>query len=113
MVMRTDYLVLGSGVAGLSFALQAATHGQVVLLTKRAAIDTATSWAQGGVAAVLSPDDSFDKHAEDTRVAGAGLCHEVTVDLCVREAPEAIRFLSQLGAQFSEREAGSGNFDLG
>ncbi|MDQ2644029.1 MAG: L-aspartate oxidase [Myxococcota bacterium] len=113
MVMRTDFLVLGSGVAGLSFALQAATHGQVVLLTKRAAIDSATSWAQGGVAAVLSPDDSFDKHAEDTRVAGAGLCHEVTVDLCVREAPEAIRFLSQLGAQFSEHEAGSGNFDLG
>jgi L-aspartate oxidase len=111
MAMRTDYLVLGSGIAGLSFALEAAAHGEVMLVTKRAAPDGATSWAQGGVAAVLSPDDSFEKHAEDTRSAGAGLCHDVVVDLCVREAPDAIRFLSDLGAEFSSLVPGT--FDLG
>ena len=111
MAKRTDYLVLGSGVAGLSFALEAAVHGEVTLVTKRAAPDGATSWAQGGVAAVLAPDDSFAKHAEDTRIAGAGLCHDVVVDLCVREAPDAIRFLSDLGAEFSS--GAPGVFDLG
>ncbi|HET9953180.1 MAG TPA: L-aspartate oxidase [Polyangiaceae bacterium] len=111
MSEKTDYLVLGSGVAGLSFALHAAEHGEVLLLTKREPGDSATSWAQGGVAAVLSPEDSFERHAEDTAVAGAGLCHDVVVDLCVREAPAAIRWLADLGARFSEDPAGE--FDLG
>src|SRR5262245_7889655 len=111
MRRSTDYLVLGSGVAGLSFALRAAEHGSVIIATKRAADDGSTAWAQGGVAAVLSPDDSFRKHAEDTHSAGAGLCHDVVVDLCVREAPEAIRWLAQMGATFSRDQAGE--FDLG
>ncbi|HYO95030.1 MAG TPA: L-aspartate oxidase [Polyangiaceae bacterium] len=109
--MKTDYLVIGSGVAGLTFALRAAAHGEVLLITKRGADESATSWAQGGVAAVLSPDDSFEKHADDTRMAGAGLCHDVVVDLCVREAPKAIRWLGDLGARFSE--SGAGTLDLG
>jgi L-aspartate oxidase len=103
----TDYLVLGSGVAGLSFALTAAKHGQVTLVSKRRRDDTATNWAQGGVAAVLSADDSFERHAADTAEAGAGLCHEVVVDLCVREAPDAIQWLIELGAEFSRGDGGS------
>ncbi|HWA76420.1 MAG TPA: L-aspartate oxidase [Polyangiaceae bacterium] len=111
MALKTDYLVLGSGVAGLSFALQAARHGEVLVVTKREADDTATSWAQGGVAAVLSAEDSFEKHEADTATAGAGLCHDVVVELCVREAPGSIRWLSELGAHFSEGAEGS--LDLG
>jgi L-aspartate oxidase len=111
MALKTDYLVLGSGIAGLSFALQAARHGEVLVVTKRDADDTATSWAQGGVAAVLSADDSFQKHEADTASAGAGLCHDVVVELCVREAPGAIRWLAELGARFSHGAEGS--LDLG
>jgi len=107
----TDFLVIGSGIAGLSFALHAARHGEVVVVTKRAAGDSATSWAQGGVAAVLGPEDSFSKHADDTRVAGAGLCHDIVVDLCVREAPEAVRWLAGVGASFSTNS--NGDLDLG
>src|SRR5450432_2602323 len=111
MALSTDFLVLGSGIAGLTFALRAAEFGQVLLVTKRECDDAATNWAQGGVAAVLAPDDSFDKHAEDTMSAGAGLCHDVVVDICVREAPDSIRWLSDMGAKFSRSQ--SGEFDLG
>jgi L-aspartate oxidase len=111
MSLHTDYLVIGSGIAGLSFALQAASQGEVIVVTKRQRQDAATSWAQGGVAAVLSADDSFEKHAADTELAGAGLCHDVVVELCVREAPDAIRWLMDVGAQFSLDE--QGELDLG
>jgi L-aspartate oxidase len=111
MQITTDFLILGSGIAGLSFALRAQAHGQVVVVTKRSATEAATSWAQGGVAAVLSPEDSFEKHADDTHVAGAGLCHQVVVDLCVREAPEAVKWLSEVGARFSRED--DGQFELG
>jgi L-aspartate oxidase len=111
MQLATDFLVLGSGIAGLTFALRAAEHGEVVLVTKRACEDAATSWAQGGLAAVLAPGDSFEKHRTDTMVAGAGLCHEVVVELCVREAPDSVRWLSEIGAKFSVAE--NGEFDLG
>ena len=107
----TDYLVLGSGIAGLSFALRAASHGQVMVVTKRTGLDAATGWAQGGVAAVLSEGDSFEQHATDTHDAGAGLCHQRVVDLCVRGAPAAIDWLNENGAKFSRTSAGS--FDLG
>jgi L-aspartate oxidase len=107
----TDFLVLGSGIAGLTFALRAAKHGEVVICTKRQPKDAATSFAQGGVAAVLSPADSFEKHIEDTTVAGAGLCHDVVVDLCVREGPDAVRWLMDQGAEFSR--AKDGELDLG
>jgi L-aspartate oxidase len=111
MPIVTDYLVLGSGIAGLSFALRAAQHGRVLVCTKRSAEDAATSYAQGGVAAVLSSEDSFDKHVEDTMTAGAGLCHEIVVDICVREAPGAVRWLMDVGAAFSRSAAGE--LDLG
>ncbi len=77
MALSTDFLVLGSGIAGLTFALRAAEFGEVLLVTKRECDDAATNWAQGGIAAVLAPDDSFEKHFEDTMSAGAGLCHDV------------------------------------
>ncbi len=111
MTRTTDALVLGSGIAGLSFALRMAEHCSVVIVTKRDRSDSATDWAQGGVAAVLGADDSFEVHAADTTGAGAGLCHDVVVDLCVREAPDAIRWLVELGADFS-RDAG-GQLALG
>ncbi len=103
----TDYLVLGSGIAGLSFALRAANHGQVVLVTKRTGSDAATGWAQGGVAAALSDGDSFEQHASDTHGAGGGLCHERVVDLCVRGGPAAIAWLHDVGARFSRTPGGS------
>ena len=111
MTTRTDYLVLGSGIAGLSFALRAAEHGEVLVVTKRAPADSATDWAQGGIAAVASPHDSYEKHAEDTRVAGAGLCHDVVVDLAVKEGPEVLEWLIEIGADFTRDE--TGELDLG
>ena len=106
MRLVTDFLVLGSGVAGLSFALEASRHGEVIVATKRAEGDTATSWAQGGIAAVMAEHDSPSKHARDTHEAGAGLCHDIVVDLCVNEASDAIRWLINIGAEFSEDRGG-------
>jgi len=99
--MRTcDFLVIGSGVAGLSFALEAAELGTVVVVTKRARDESNTKYAQGGIAAVLDAGDSFEAHVSDTLVAGAGLSHPRAVELCVREGPERIRMLQRLGAEF-------------
>lgn len=105
-LVDADYLVIGSGVAGLSFALAAAKHGTVLIVTKRELTDTATSWAQGGVAAVLSPEDSFERHVQDTLVAGAGMCHRRVVDLTVEEGPAAMKWLLDLGAEFTTEENG-------
>lgn len=106
MATVTDCLVLGSGIAGLSFALRAAAYAEVWVVTKRRQDDAATQWAQGGVAAVLSGRDTFEQHAADTHVAGAGLCHEKVVELCVRGGPQAIAWLMEIGARFSENEDG-------
>src|SRR3979409_2117254 len=84
-VLETDYLVIGSGIAGLNFALLAAEHGRVVVVTKKRPGDTNTNWAQGGVAAVLSAQDSYDQHIQDTLVAGDGLCDRNVVEMCVNE----------------------------
>src|SRR5688572_5028064 len=100
-MIETDYLVIGSGVAGLYFALRASEHGRVVVVTKRAPEEANTSYAQGGIAAVFADDDSFDKHVEDTLVVGDGLCHKDVVELTVREGPRHIRALAdEFGAQF-------------
>ena len=88
MVERFDTLVIGGGIAGLTFALRAARHGSVAILTKQAREDGATRWAQGGIAAVLDPDDSVEAHIQDTLQAGARLCHPDVVERCVREAPD-------------------------
>ena len=101
---HVDFLVLGGGVAGLSFALEAVKHGSVLLLTKRQRQEGNTQYAQGGVAAVLGDDDAFPLHVEDTLVAGAGLCHRDAVQVTVEEAPERIRWLLSLGVEF-DREA--------
>jgi len=109
----SDFLVIGSGVAGLSFALRAAEKGTVVLLTKKERVESNTNYAQGGIAAVFSPDDSFDFHVQDTLKAGVGLCHADAVDLIVREGPERIRDLEQWGVHFSHRDEKGHPFDLG
>ncbi len=101
--MKTcDFLVIGSGVAGLSCALEASKHGDVLIVTKRGREDSSTNWAQGGIAAVLGEDDSFDDHARDTLTAGAGLSHPRVVDLCVNEGPDRIRMLESIGAHFDQ-----------
>ncbi len=108
-----DFLVLGSGIAGLSFALEASAHGSVIIVTKREADEANTRYAQGGIAAVLGGDDSFDKHIGDTLTAGAGLCHDVVVEICVKEAPDRVRALRDLGARFDLQVGGEdGALDL-
>ena len=110
MPHRFDFLVLGGGVAGLSLALQAARHGTVAVLTKRERNESNTTYAQGGIASVLSPTDSFEAHIQDTLEAGAGLNHLDAVEVTVREGPDRIRELVRLGADFNRRA--SGEFDL-
>jgi L-aspartate oxidase len=110
-----DFIVLGSGIAGLSFALKAAEKGTVALVTKRRADDSNTAWAQGGVACVMSSEDSFDLHVKDTLEAGAGLCHEDVVRQIVTEGPARIAELTNLGVHFDQRENDHGETepDLG
>ena len=103
-MLTCDFLVIGSGIAGLSFALEAAEHGDVIVVTKRARDESNTKYAQGGIAAVLDKDDSFEKHVEDTLVAGAGMSHPRAVELTVREAPERIRMLQRYGALFDRAQ---------
>ena len=88
MEFRHDFLVIGTGLAGLSFALRAAAHGTVALVTKRSAEESNTAHAQGGIAGVLHPDDTVESYVADTLTAGAGLCHE-DVGPCGR--PETAR----------------------
>lgn len=111
-ILETDYLVIGSGLAGLTFALSASEHGRVLIVTKRTPSDSNTNWAQGGVAGVLDPTDSPEKHIEDTLRVGDGLCHRDVVERCVREASDQIqRFADVIGVPF-DRD-GDGHFQLG
>ncbi len=105
--LKTDYLVIGSGISGLYFALRAAAHGDVVVVTKRSQVDTATDWAQGGIAAVLGPDDSIEAHVADTLRVGEGLCKPDIVELTVREGPGHIEALQKLGVRFATRDDGA------
>jgi len=114
MTRHFDFLVLGSGIAGLSFALKVAPYGRVGLITKKNRAESNTNYAQGGIAAVTSKEDSFESHVQDTLAAGAGLCREDVVRGIVSDAPERIRELVSLGIHFSERgKPFSGEFDLG
>ncbi len=111
MNQRTDFLVIGSGLAGLSYALKVAEHGHVVVLSKSKVLGSNTSMAQGGIAAVMSPSDSFESHVEDTLVAGAGLCHEDAVREVVQTAPDRIEDLFNWGVGF-DLEGSQGDLDL-
>ncbi len=106
-------LVLGSGVAGLTYALRAAQFGPVLILTKKFQSDSSTNRAQGGLAAVLDPTDSFDLHVADTLEAGAGLCRRDVVEVVVREGPALVRSLTELGATFAHTADDSDGLDLG
>jgi L-aspartate oxidase len=110
MTHRFDYLVLGSGIAGLTFALRVARYGTVGIVTKKERAESNTNYAQGGVAAVMSKVDSFALHVEDTLSAGVGLCHRDAVEVMVREGPDRLRELMETGARFTTR---NGVLDLG
>lgn len=100
MPLTCDFLVIGSGIAGLSLALEAAAHGDVIVATKRSRDESNTKYAQGGIAAVLDAGDSFEAHVNDTMVAGAGLNHRRAVELTVKDAPARIAMLREAGAKF-------------
>jgi len=109
-----DFVVIGSGIAGLTFAIKAAKHGRVAVITKRKGVDSNTAWAQGGVACVTSTEDSFELHIRDTIEAGAGLCDPLVVETVVKEGPERVHELIELGLHFDERDvAGHRELDLG
>lgn len=115
--LKFDYLVLGSGIAGIFFALKAAKNGSVAVITKKERADSNTNQAQGGIAAVTSKEDSFEMHIQDTLNAGAGLCNEQVVRTIVSEGPDRIADLIAYGTQFSERDIpnrrGCKELDLG
>jgi L-aspartate oxidase len=111
MIAETaDVLVIGSGIAGLTFALESAAFGRVVVVTKKDRAESATNYAQGGIAAVMGKEDTLEAHIQDTVGAGAGLCREEIVRLVVNEGPDKIRQLMNWGAEFSEED---GNLSLG
>lgn len=113
MQFETDVLVIGSGIAGLSFALKTAVPGRrVTLVTKKASVDTATNLAQGGIAAVLSSEDSVESHVRDTLVSGDGLCREQVVRMVVTEGPARVRELIDIGVCFQKKK-GADELDLG
>src|SRR5215831_16586624 len=106
-----DFVVIGSGIAGLTFALKAAGHGSVAVITKRKGADSNTALAQGGIACVTSDQDSFELHLSDTLEAGAGLCDEAAVRTIIMEGPQRVRELVELGLHFDVREV-SGHLEL-
>ena len=112
MEIKTTFLVLGSGIAGLTYALEVAKHGKVLIVTKKECVESNTNYAQGGIASVWNTQaDSFEAHIKDTLQAGAGLCHEDIVKIVVEEGPERVRNLIELGVNFSKQERGE--IDLG
>ena len=108
---QVDFLIIGSGIAGLSYAIKVAEHGSVCMITKSDEDESNTKYAQGGIAAVTDASDSFEKHISDTLIAGAGLCDDEVVRIVITEAPQRIDELMQWGARF-DRKA-SGELDLG
>ncbi|MGL4369590.1 MAG: L-aspartate oxidase, partial [Spirochaetota bacterium] len=112
---NSDFLVMGSGIAGLSFAIKASRAGSVNIVTKKRNSDSNTNYAQGGIASVIASDDTFEGHIEDTMKAGAYLSNKKAVDVLVHEGPESIRELIEWGTHFSETiEAnGKAHLDLG
>lgn len=110
MTMHADVLVIGSGIAGLFYALRVADSRRVVLVTKKQTVESSTNYAQGGIASVVSGEDSASLHIEDTLIAGAGLCHREVVDIVITEGPALVRELMELGVRFTTN---AGALDLG
>ncbi len=110
MKLKTDILVIGSGIAGLSFALKASSYANVIIITKKEKAESNTNYAQGGVASVMSNNDDFELHIQDTLTCGAGLSHRNAVEEIVTEGPKLIKELIKLGVEFSKH---NGNLDLG
>ena len=113
MEYKSYFLVIGSGIAGLSFALKVAEYGQVAVVTKKEAMETSTNYAQGGIASVFGRSDTFDLHVRDTLEAGDGLCRKDVVEMVVEDGPERIRELMDWGVAFTQEGAGNLEFDLG
>ncbi len=114
MEIKTDFLIIGSGIAGLSFALKVAPLGTVAIVTKKNKLESSTNYAQGGIAAVMSSEDSFEEHIKDTLIAGDGLCHEEVVKMVVEEGPARIEELINWGVPFTHKKEGNNKeFDLG
>ncbi|MCG6983552.1 MAG: L-aspartate oxidase [Deltaproteobacteria bacterium] len=111
-IIEFDTLVVGSGIAGLTFALKVATTRKVAVVTKKESVETSTNYAQGGIASVLSPEDSFDLHIQDTLNSGDGLCHPHVVDMVVKSGPDRIRELAEMGVRFQRGKQESVPFDL-
>lgn len=107
-----DFLIIGSGIAGLSFALKVADFGSVALITKKAVMESNTNMAQGGIASVFDLTDSFDLHIKDTLEAGAGLCNQDVVEHVVRNGPDRIRELAEIGVSFNLEPTRTGSGGL-
>ena len=111
----SDFLIIGSGIAGLAFAIKASQYGSVNIVTKKQDCDSNTNYAQGGIASVFSDDDSFDEHIKDTFKAGAGLCNEKAVKILVHEGPDRVKELIEWGTRFTYKKDSNGKpiLDLG
>jgi L-aspartate oxidase len=109
MSLKTDVLIIGSGIAGLFSALKISEYADVIIVTKKDKFESNTNYAQGGIASVIDSSDSFEKHIEDTLIAGAGLCNSEAVELMIKEGPERINDLIEIGTRFTKKD---GKLDL-
>lgn len=112
MEYQSDFLVIGSGVAGLLFAIKVADHGTVSIITKRDIKESNTAYAQGGIASVFGREDSFDLHVSDTLASGDGICNKDVVEMVVRQAPERIRELIDIGVNFNKDDSQASGLHL-
>ncbi len=110
MHREVDFLVIGSGIAGLTYALKVAEHGKVIIITKAREDESNTKYAQGGIAAVLTAPDTFEKHIQDTLECGAGLCDEKIVRMVITEGAERVKEIIEWGTRFDKNE--KGEYDL-
>src|SRR6476620_9835908 len=106
MSKQTDFLIIGSGIAGLTYALKVAAHGKVMMITKANEDESNTKYAQGGIAAVMYSPDSYQKHISDTLICGDGLCDEEVVRMVIKESTERVMELAEWGANFDKTPAG-------
>ncbi len=103
MSIKTDVLIIGSGIAGLFAALKISEYANIILVTKKEKAESSTNYAQGGIASVIDPNDSFEKHIQDTLIAGAGLCDKKAVESMVKEGPDRIKDLIEIGTNFTKK----------